>query len=243
MILLDLQKVGWTAEKKTVLKDVTLSVQDLDFISIIGPNGAGKTTLLRIIDLLEHPHEGKVFFKGENTDGPEDVRRAIRKRLSLVFQQATMFDMSVEENVLIPLQIRGVSRSEAEKRVENALKIVGLERLQNQNALGLSGGEAQRAAFARAIVTEPELLLLDEPTANIDPANIRIIEEALTKIHKEKGTPILLATHNLLQARRLSSQTAILLDGQLVEHGETKRVFSEPTSEAVRAFLAGEIAF
>lgn len=210
---------------KYVLKEVSFSVPHGEFFVLLGPNGSGKTTLLRILDLLEEPTSGRVFIGGEEVDYSKE-RATIRRRIGMVFQQTTLFDMSVRDNVAYPLKVRGeFDRSEIERRVMRVLEEVELRGFEGKNALTLSGGEAQRVALAQAIVTEPQLLLLDEPTANLDPRNLSIVEGVLTRLNREKGTTIIMTTHNMFQAERLAHRVAVLNEGSIRAIGSFREAF------------------
>ncbi len=208
-----------------VLNDITFSVHEGELFVLVGPNGSGKTTLLRILDLLEEPTSGKVIFNGEPVEYVKE-RVNVRRKIGVVFQQTVLFGMSVYNNVSYPLKIRGVNdKTEVEKKVRKVLEMVQLCGLEQKSALTLSGGEAQRVALAQALVTEPELLLLDEPTANLDPKNVSIVEEVLTQLNRENRTTIIMTTHNMFQAERLAKRVAVLNEGQIEAIGAFREIF------------------
>ncbi len=210
---------------RLVLKDVTFDVHEGEFFVLLGPNGSGKTTLLRILDLLEEPTAGKVFFEGEEVDYSKD-RVTLRRKIGMVFQQTVLFDMSVFDNVAYPLKIRGdLPKADIERKVARVLEDVELRGLERKNALALSGGEAQRVALAQALVAEPKLLLLDEPTANLDPKNVNIVEGILSRLNREKRTTIIMTTHNMFQAERLARRVALLNEGEIRATGSFGDVF------------------
>lgn len=225
---------------RQVLKDITFSVQSGEFFVLVGPNGAGKTTLLRILDMLEEPTSGKVLFDGELVDYSTKEKTVLRRKSGMVFQQTILFNMSVSDNVAYPLKIRG--ESNIEQKVKTVLELVQLKGFERKNALTLSGGEAQRVALAQALVTEPELLLLDEPTANIDPRNISIIEEVLSSTNREKRTTIIMATHNMFQAENLAHRVALINNGEIEEIGKFQEIFGRP-SKPVKNFTRFENVF
>lgn len=207
-----------------VLRGVTFSVQKGELFVLIGPNGSGKTTLLRILDLLEEPTSGEVLFNGEPVDYSSSKERvALRRRIGMVFQQTVLFNMSVLDNVAYPLKVRG--ERNFEHKVKATLELVQLKGFEHKNALTLSGGEAQRVAIAQALVTEPELLLLDEPTANLDPKNVSIVEEVISHINREKKTTIIMTTHNMSQVENLADRVAILNGGKIELIGAFQEIF------------------
>lgn len=214
---------------KQVLKDVSFEVQKGEIFVLIGPNGAGKTTLLRILDLLEPPTSGRVLFDGKSIDYFSRDKVALRRRIGMVFQRTVLFNMSVFDNVKYGLRVRGIEREEADRMVKAVIELVQLRGLEHKNALALSGGEAQRVALAQALVTEPELLLLDEPTANLDPRNVSIVEEALLRVNKEKKTTMIMATHNMFQAENLAHRVAVINEGIMEKIGTFQEVFEAPS--------------
>jgi tungstate transport system ATP-binding protein len=224
---------------KDVLKDINLQIFQGEIFALVGPSGAGKTTLLRILALFERPEKGNLKFNGMETSGIVNIRR----RMSLLFQTPAIFNRSVFENVAYGLKVRGIDKKIIDKKVREALSIVGLCGLENQNAPTLSGGEAQRMAFARAIVYDPEILLLDEPTANLDPANVMKIEDIIKWLREEKKTTILLATHNIPQVQRLADRVGILINGELIEVHTKDAIFKDPKDKRSAAFLKGEMIY
>ncbi|MCX8181715.1 MAG: phosphate ABC transporter ATP-binding protein [Candidatus Methanomethyliaceae archaeon] len=225
MIALEVINLSKEYSGRLVLKNVTFNVREGEFFVIVGPNGSGKTTLLRILDLLEDPTSGKVFFDGEEVDYSKD-RVALRRKIGMVFQQTLLFDMSVYDNVAYPLKIRGaLTKVDIEQRVMRMLEDVELLGFEQKNALTLSGGEAQRVALAQALVTEPSFLLLDEPTANLDPKNVSIVEGVLSRLNRENKTTIIMTTHNMFQVERLAQRVAILNEGEIKTIGAFRDVF------------------
>jgi len=214
---------------KKALEDINLRVENGEIFAIIGPNGAGKTTLLRILDLLEEPTSGKVWFQGAEVNYSAGDRQVLRRRIGMVFQQTVLFNTSVFNNVAYSLKIRDESDRKIVQRVKEVLEIVQLKGFENKNALKLSGGEAQRVALAQALVTEPELLLLDEPTANLDPRNVSIVEEVLSWVNRERGTTIIMATHNMFQAETLANQAGLILEGRIEKIGKVQEIFTLPS--------------
>jgi len=219
-----------------ILKDVSLKADRGEILSIIGPTGSGKTTLIRVLNLLDPPNAGRVFFDGVDVTEDEKERFIARRRMSLVFQKPAMFSVSVEKNVSYGLRIRGISSHAIRDRVRSALRDVGLSGYEKRRAFSLSGGEAQRVALARALVTEPELLLLDEATANLDPRTAETIED-LIRGAGEDGLSVVMATHDLNQARRLANRVGVLVGGELVQLGSPEEIFERPRSEDVARFV------
>ncbi len=207
----------------------------------MGPSGVGKTTLLRIINFLETPTSGRLLFNG--SEYTISQKYSVMRRMSLLFQTPAIFNTSVFENVAYGLKFRGVDKKTIEEKVTRALHIVGLEGMERQKARTLSGGEAQRMAFARAMVYEPDVLLLDEPTANLDPANVAKIEAIIKRIISERGTTIVIATHNIPQVRRMADRVGMLLNGELIEVNSKEGIFTSPKDARSWAFIRGEMIY
>ena len=207
----------------------------------MGPSGVGKTTMLRLLNLLEMPTTGKLIFRGNENAILQ--KNNIMRRMSMLFQRPAIFNTSVFNNVAYGLVIRRADKKTIEKKVIDALVLVGLTGCENQKALTLSGGEAQRMAFARAIVFKPDVLLLDEPTANLDPANVAKIEDIIKKIRGELGTTIIMASHNIYQVRRLADRVGILINGELIEVNTKDAIFKDPGDKRSEAFLKGEMVY
>lgn len=211
--------------------------------AILGPNGAGKSTLLRLLNLLDRPDSGRIYFMGQSTDQKESVRLEMARKMCMVFQQPYIFRTTVYNNVAYGLKIRGINSKEQKKRIERALAITGLQGYANRPAQKLSGGEMQRVALARALAVDPEVLLLDEPTANLDPSSVQAIENIIRHIRAEKKTTVIIVTHNLFQARRISDETILLINGRLAEIKPTEVFFTNPQDNCTRAFLDGSMVY
>jgi tungstate transport system ATP-binding protein len=238
----ELQEITKKFEDKYALKDVTIKGKKGKIVAIIGPSGAGKTTLLRIINMLDSPTKGMLKIDEKNPNQLSNGERYnLRTRMAMVFQNPSLFQRTVESNVAFGLKIRNHPPDIIEVEVSKALTLVGLEGLRNQFAPTLSAGEAQRVSFARAIVFEPELLLLDEFTANLDPANVQLLEEAFLKYHKDTNATIVLATHNLFQAKRLADNIVFFLNGKIAESADKEKFFSNPEKPITKSFLSGEL--
>ena len=201
---------------RTVLEVEHLAVPRGSLTAVAGPNGSGKTTLLKIINLLVEPDAGSLQFEGADALRPGDGL-LLQRRMTYVGQSPLMLNISVARNVAYGLKARGVPSAEAERRALEALERVGLTHLAGRRATTLSGGEAQRAAVARALAIEPELLLLDEPTAHVDQSSRETIEEIIRSLHTQQGTTICLTTHDAGQAYRLAETIHTLIEGRLVE--------------------------
>jgi tungstate transport system ATP-binding protein len=202
---------------------------------ILGPNGAGKSLLLRLCHGLIPPSAGRVVWSTNKMD-------AIAQRQAMVFQRPVLLRRSAAANVAYPLRLRGVPARERETRVAEALERAGLSAQAKQAARSLSGGEQQRLAIARAWVMRPEVLFLDEPTANLDPAAARAIELLLDSV-RDSGTKIVLTTHNLGLARRVADEILFMHRGQVRERAECARFFTHPETAEAKAFLTGDLTW
>lgn len=228
---------------KEVLRGLDAEVPAGEIFGILGPSGAGKTTALRLLDLLEAPDRGAVLFHGRPCPLGSSGALAQRRRMAMVMQNPIVFRATAFDNVAYGLWLRAVRSAEIRGRVFAALDFVGLLEDANEDAGALSGGEQQRIAFARAAVLNPEILLLDEFTANLDPFNVRILEEAIVRYRRETRCTIVIVTHNLFQAKRLADRVALLLDGRFVEVAPTAAFFENPSRPETRTFLSGEMAY
>jgi tungstate transport system ATP-binding protein len=207
---------------------------------LVGPTGAGKSTLLRLLAALEVPSAGRLRF------GPHPLEEGTlpleaRRTLTLVFQRPLPLAGTVRDNVEHGLRLRHLPRREARARASAALERLGLGALAGRPARGLSGGEVQLMALARALVLEPAVLLLDEPTAHLDPARVALVEGVVRECHARQGLTIVWATHNLFQARRVADAVAFLLDGRLVEAAPVADFFDSPRDPRSAAFVRGEM--
>lgn len=227
-------------DEQQVLKGVDLDVREGEILGIIGPSGSGKSTLLRLLDLIEPPTSGKLTVFGVDAVRETDRWLALRRRMGMLFQKPIVFNTSVYQNVALGLQYRRLNRAETERRVRAALESVGLLQYIGSHARDLSGGEQQRVALSRVLVTEPEILFLDEPTANLDPTSTATIEKIVRSLNREKGTTVVMNTHDLLQGQRLSNRIAVMIDGMLAQTGPPREVFQAPRSRAIAMFVGIE---
>ncbi|MEK7849098.1 MAG: phosphate ABC transporter ATP-binding protein [Chloroflexota bacterium] len=226
---------------RTVCHIDHLEVYRGEILGIMGPSGAGKSTLLRLLNFLEPATSGAIRFGGAMAEGNGSLSLEVRRKVTMVFQEPLLLSTSVRGNVAYGLWLRG--QRGVERRLEEALERVGLAHLARAPAHTLSAGEKQRVALARALAVTPEVLLLDEPTANLDPYNVSLIEELVSTVNREQGTTIVLVTHNVFQARRLSHRAMLMLEGRMVEVGETERLFTHPQDPRTLAFIRGEMVY
>ncbi len=226
--------------EQDTLKNINIRVDQGEVFALIGPTGAGKTTLLRLIDLLDLPTSGRIYFDG--TDVTESGRRRleVRRRMAFVLQKPVVFNASVYNNIAFGLKWRGARESSIREKVSGILETVDLLAYKNRNARTLSGGETQRVAIARAIVSEPEVLLLDEPTANLDPISASKIEELITNIIHRHDTTIIMATHDMSQGQRLADRIGVLINGEILQTGDWREVFNSPRNREVAEFVGVE---
>jgi tungstate transport system ATP-binding protein len=207
-------------------------------LGIVGPSGAGKSTLLRLLQFVERPSSGTVVFDDKAVTFPVSV--TMRRRVTTVFQRPVLLDRSVRDNVAFGLRLRGNRR--AASRVDTWLDRLGLAALAGEPAHTLSGGEMQRVALGRALAIAPDVLLLDEPAANLDPANVALVEQ-LVRDEQARGITIVLVTHNAHEASRLADRTTLLLAGRVVETAATTTFFERPQDARTRAFLSGDMVY
>ena len=237
MALVELEGIGQCFDGKHILQNVNVSIGKGEVFALIGPTGAGKTTLLRLIDLIDLPYSGSIRFDGIDVTREKGKRLEVRRRIAYVQQKPAVFDTSLFDNVAMPLKWRRVPRKEIRRRVEQALDLVGLIDYQKRNARTLSGGETQRVAIARALVARPELLLLDEPTANLDPVTTTKIEKVLERIIREKQTTIIMSTHDMSLGQRLAQKIGVLMDGELTQTGQKGDIFRRPRNLKVAGLV------
>ena len=221
------------------LDNVTFKVNKGDVYGLIGFSGAGKSTLLRMVNALETPTEGKVFVKGVDlTSLKESKLREIRKDIGMIFQEFNLLETkTVFDNIAIPLVLRHENKQKIKTRVEELLKFVGLEDKAKALPGELSGGQKQRVGIARALATEPEILLCDEATSALDPDTTESILNLLARVNKELNVTILFVTHTIRVVQKLCNKVAILEHGKLVENGSVIDIFSKPKSTIAKRFV------
>jgi tungstate transport system ATP-binding protein len=215
-----------------IIDNVTLDITSGPPTILIGPNGSGKTTLLRLAMGLTEPTSGIVTWAGRKNIAP--TRRAF------MFQRPVMLRRSAAGNIRYALSAAGTPKRERERHVEELLALVGLSGLGGRPARRLSGGEQQRLALARALAKEPEIFFLDEPTASLDPASSKAMEDLIAQV-AQRGIKVVMSTHNLPQAKRLAGEIVLLNRGRVVETGPAEEFFTAPKTDAARRFVAGEL--
>ncbi len=229
------------------LKDVSLDIAENTVMALIGPSGCGKSTFLKTInrmnDLIESVHvEGEVLVDGENIYGPDVDVVQLRKRVGMVFQRPNPFPMSIYENIAYGPRIHGLkNKSRLDEIVEKSLRGAALwnevkDRL-HTSAMGMSGGQQQRLCIARLLAVEPEVLLMDEPCSALDPISTMKIEELVKELKNEYT--IVMVTHNMQQAARVSDMTAFFLNGEMVEYNETDAIFTRPQDKRTEDYITG----
>ncbi len=226
---------------REVLRIDRLEIYEGEILALVGPSGAGKSTLLRLLNFLETPTSGVIRFRDRPFDADHGMPISIQRRVTTVFQRPSLLSRSVSANVHYGLQLRGNRNSQG--RVDEALVQVGLQSMAREKARTLSGGEAQRVALARALVIEPDVLLLDEPTANLDPYNVGLIEQIIGQRNQDRGITVVLVTHNVFQAKRMAQRVALLLEGRIVEIDTVDSFFESPRDPRTAAFIGGEMVY
>ena len=221
------------------LKDVNLTIQDGDVYGIIGMSGAGKSTLVRCINMLERPTEGQVLIDGQDIGSlPEKELQNIRRDVTMIFQGFNLLmQRNCLKNICFPLELAGVDKETAKKRAMELLEMVGLPDKANVYPAQLSGGQQQRIAIARALATEPKVLLCDEATSALDPKTTHSILELIRDINRRMGITVIIITHQMSVVEEICSHVAILDEGRVVEEGLVSEVFSRPKSRAAKRLV------
>ena len=238
--LYTLKNITQVYNGRLVLDIDQLTIKQGEVLALVGPSGAGKSTLLRLLAFLEQSHQGHMTYcQQECKAGWPNL--AARRRISMVFQRPQLLHRSVQDNVAYGLHLRG--RKKETDKILTVLQQLGLADLAQAQAHTLSGGEMQRVALARALVLQPQVLLLDEPTANLDPYNIKLIEDMIVQANQQMNTTIVIVTHNIFQAQRLADRVALLLNGRLIELADTETFFDAPKQAETAAFVRGDIVY
>jgi len=229
---LSVNGLGLERDSQALLQEINFDTNCPGVTLIMGPNGAGKSVLIRLLHGLAPPTTGSIQWGNAALAG-----QSLRKRQAMVFQKPVLLRRSTAANVDFALRLNGASDP---ARRSKLLQIVGLEGMEHQPARSLSGGEQQRLALARALATSPDILFLDEPTANLDPASTKIIED-IVLAEKQAGTKIIFVTHDIGQAQRLGDEVLFLHRGKIAEHTPAEHFFKNPQSNAARDYLAGRL--
>ena len=218
---------------KTVLNLEQGAIKKGSCTAIIGPNGAGKSTFVKIIAGIEKADAGEIMY-GDNAEFPQE-------EVTLVFQKPYLISTTVEKNIAYPMKLRGYDEETIEKRITELCEELNLTQFRKTKAWKLSGGETQKVALARALAFKPKLLILDEPTANIDPVTTAEIEQMLKQIGEKQETTIVLITHNLAQAKRTCDEVMMFHGGKLIESGACHDILTNPQHEETDRFIRGEL--
>lgn len=235
-----------TFEGRETLLISHLELQEAKRYAVVGPSGSGKSTFLRLTNLLQKPTSGqlRLFQKNLPAKGySRSEQLELQRQMVYVSQKPVMFDLSVFDNVAMGLKYRNLSKDKINERVKLVLEAVRLTGFAHRRAVSLSGGEAQRIALARALVIEPRLLLLDEPTSNLDPMNIEIIEEAIHQIYEQTGVTIVMVTHNLQQAQRIGDEIIFIHQGKVYRKQGREQFFESPEEKEIEDFISGRMIY
>jgi tungstate transport system ATP-binding protein len=221
---------------REVLNIESLEIQRGETLGVVGPNGAGKSTLLLTLAQLLKPARGEIRFDGKPLYDLDELE--YRRKISFVFQSPLLLDMTVKENVALGLKFRGAPKEQAKVEAAKWMKSLGVEALSARRAGSLSGGEAQRVSLARAFVLNPELMLLDEPFAALDPpTRVKLLDDLSALLAEDHRTAVFV-THNLNEAAKLSHRVAVMINGRVRQVGTVKQIKSHPADETVKTFLS-----
>ncbi|MGE5218740.1 MAG: ABC transporter ATP-binding protein [Chloroflexota bacterium] len=239
--LLELCDIEVRYDNQIALKVPHLQIHSGEVLALLGPNGAGKTTLLQVMGMLRRPSEGEVCFRGEKVVGANAL--SIRRRIATVFQEPLLLNATVRDNAALGLRLRGTKQHEVETRLQPWLERLGLAALAMRSARALSSGEAQRTSLARALVLEPELLLLDEPFAALDPVSREPLLRDFCRIVKESRTTTVFVTHDREEAFALAGRIGVMMRGCLLQIGPREELFLRPTSAAAAEIVGFDNRF
>lgn len=236
--MIEIKNLKKEFENETPIKDLSLTINDGDVLSIIGPSGTGKSTFLRMLNMLEKPSSGQIIINGEDITAKNYSLENIRKKVGMVFQNFNLFNnLSVIENVCFgPINIKKEKPKEAFEKGMELLESVGLAKYAFEYPERLSGGQKQRVAIARALSMEPEMLLFDEPTSALDPTMVSEVEAVIKQL-ADKGKTMVLVTHDMDLAEKISNRVAFFCDGVLYEEGTPEEIFRNPIKEKTKAFV------
>lgn len=241
--MIELQHVSKTFEtaggRVDALKDVSLTIASGDIYGIIGMSGAGKSTLVRCINMLERPTEGRVIVNGQQLDAMTPAQlRAARREITMIFQRFNLLmQRTCLKNICFPMELAGVPKEKATARARELLELVGLPDKADAYPAQLSGGQKQRIAIARALATNPKVLLCDEATSALDPNTTHAILQLIQKINREMGITVVIITHQMSVVEDVCSHVAILDNGTVVEQGSVRDIFSNPHSDAAKRLV------
>ncbi|MHA1915526.1 MAG: ABC transporter ATP-binding protein [Promethearchaeota archaeon] len=242
----DLNKEFYKEDKTVleVLSNINFSIIKGECFVIIGPNGCGKTTLLRMLGLLDFPTQGKIIYNEKDLtkiSRKEEIK--YRRRFSFVRQKPVVRNTTVFNNIAYGLKVRGMKYREYIDAVNEIIRIVGLEDMENKNARALSGGEMQRVAIAMNFIIDPEIYLLDEVSANLDQMNVKLLENFIMKIKQNKEKTIIMSTHDPLEAIKYADRIAVLSNGEITQIGTPNEIFTAPKDEFTALFVGYENIF
>lgn len=244
--MIEIKSLSKTFETKDgsveALKDVNIDVRDGDIFGIIGMSGAGKSTLVRCINVLERPTSGSVIIDGEDVSKlSEKELRAVRRKVTMIFQGFNLLmQRTCLKNICFPLELAGVKKAEAETRAKELLEIVGLPDKANAYPSQLSGGQQQRIAIARALATDPKVLLCDEATSALDPKTTQSILALIKEINEKTGITVVVITHQMSVVEQICNRVAILDGGEVAEIGDVGKIFATPQSDAAKRLVFPE---
>jgi phosphate transport system ATP-binding protein len=244
--ILSVRHLTVRSPERTILSDISLDIYDREVTAIIGPSGCGKTTLVRSLNRMTEVTpgirvEGSVQYRGEEIYDPRVSPVVVRQKIGMVFQRPVPFPLSIYENVAFGLRLQGADEERIDRTVMSSLEKAGLWKELDgdvdRSALTLSGGQQQRLCIARALAVQPRVLLLDEPSASLDPTATQKIEELLFDLRREYA--VIIVTHNMQQAARVANRTAFLYQGRLVEYSDTHQLFENPREKLSESYVTG----
>jgi len=239
-VIAELRNVTKAFDTVTALEDINLQIYEGEILALVGSNGSGKTTLLKLLAFIERPTKGEIILDGISAS--EKNLEQLRLQSTMVFQRTVLFSTTVYDNVAYGLRIRKIPKRDLDERVKDALRLVRLEGFERRHAKKLSGGEQQRVALARALAMRTRLLLLDEPTANLDPKSASLVEEIIAAANRESRITVVMATHNMFQAKSLPHRVALIASGKVSEIETPAEMFGR-LSKSLAGFVVLENTF